>query len=393
MAVIQNVLGTNGNDTLKSTGAVEMIDGGLGLDKLVFDEGTRGVSVNLKAGTLTDSFGNKETVSGIEIVIGTSLNDKITGTDFADYLVGGDGNDSLYGGAGSDELYGGSGDDYLSGGSSSDYFVGGKGNDTISGGSGFDLVDYSDEGGSLGITVDLLANTATDTYGSTDTYTSIERVRGSDMADTFSGNNSANMFEGGGGNDTIDGLSGDDVIRGGFGDDRLLGGAGADMIAGGRGNDYMDGGSGSKDVADYANDGGWHGVSVNLTTGVAEDSWGDIDTLVSIEQIVGTDFDDWFMGKAGSNSFTGAGGNDTMSGGGGNDTFVFGLGHGRDQINDFNTGDILDLVALGFHSIAEVQAASVGHNLGTLINTGADSSILLVDVNINSLASLGYVFA
>ena len=393
MAVIQNVLGTNGNDTLRSTGAVEMINGGLGLDKLVFDEGTQGVSVNLKTGKLTDSFGNKETVSGIEIVIGTSMNDKITGSDFADYLVGGDGNDSLYGGAGSDELYGGTGDDFLSGGSSSDYFVGGKGSDTISGGSGFDMVDYSDEGGSYGVTVDLIANTATDTYSSTDTYISIERVRGSDMADTFSGNNSANMFEGGAGNDTVDGLNGDDVIRGDFGDDKLLGGSGADMIAGGRGNDYMDGGSGSKDVADYAHDGGWHGVSVNLKTGIAEDSWGDIDTLVSIECITGTEFGDWFMGKTGVNSFTGAGGDDTMAGGGGNDTFVFGLGHGNDQINDFNAGDTLDLAALGFLSVADVQAASVGHNLGTLINTGAGSSILLVDVNISSLATLGYVFA
>ena len=393
MAVIKNVLGTNGNGTLRSTAAVEMISGGLGLDKLVFDEGTRGVSVNLKTGKLTDSFGNKETVSGIEIVIGTSMNDKIIGSDFADYLVGGDGNDSLYGGAGSDELYGGTGDDFLSGGSDSDYFVGGKGFDTINGGSGFDMVDYSDEGGSNGVTVNLVTNIATDTYGSTDKYISIERVRGTDMADTFSGNNSANMFEGGAGNDTIDGLGGDDVIRGGFGNDKLLGGAGADMIAGGRGNDTMDGGSGSKDVADYANDGGWHGVSVNLTTGIAEDSWGDIDTLVSIESIVGTEFGDWFMGSAGANAFTGAGGNDTMAGGGGNDTFIFGLGHGNDQINDFNAGDVLDLAALGFHSVAEVQAVSVGHNLGTLINTGAGSSILLVDVNVNSLASLGYVFA
>ncbi len=393
MAVVLNVLGTNGNDTLKSTGAIEMIDGGLGLDKLTFEEGTQGVSVNLKTGTLTDSFGKKELVTGIEIVVGTTFNDKITGSDAADYLAAGAGNDSLYGGAGSDELYGVEGDDFLSGGSSSDYFVGGSGNDTIDGGSGFDMVDYSDEGGERGIIVDLNAKTAIDTYGDKDTYASIERIRASDLADVLSGNNSANMFEGNGGNDTMDGLGGDDILRGGFGDDKIIGGSGADMIAGGRGFDYIDGGTGSKDVADYANDGGWHGVAVNLQTGLAEDSWGDTDTLVNIESIVGTGFGDWFMGRTGSNTFTGAAGNDTMAGGGGNDTFVFETNHGHDRINDFNKGDILNLAGLGIANIDAVIAASVGHDLGVIINTGADSSILLVDVNIKSLADLGYLFA
>ncbi len=393
MAVILNVLGTNGADTLKSTGAVEVISGGDGIDKLIFDEGTKGVTVNLKYGTLTDSFGNNEKITGVEIVIGTSFADKITGSDKADYLVGGAGNDTLSGGLGQDELYGGTGNDSLSGGSDSDYFVGGAGNDTINGGAGFDLVDYSDEGGASGVTVNLLTNKATDSYGDTDTFIAIERIRGTDFADTMSGNSSANMFEGGGGNDSIDGLGGDDILRGNFGDDMIKGGTGNDMLTGGRGFDTIDGGTGTGDTVDYRADDGWHGVSVNLTTGLAEDSWGDVDKFISIERVIGTDFADWFMGNTAVNQLNGMGGNDTLSGGGGNDTFVFWADHGNDQVNDFNTGDILNLAAFGFKTVDDIIAVSSGHELGVIIQTSATSSIVLVDVNVTSLATLGYIFA
>ncbi len=393
MAVVLNVLGTNGADTLRNTGAVEVINGGDGIDKLLFDEGTRGVTVNLKTGTLTDSLGNKDKISGVEIVVGTSFADRITGSDSADYLVGGGGNDTLSGGVGQDELYGGTGNDSLSGGNDSDYFVGGSGKDTMNGGSGFDLVDYSDEGGTFGVAVDLVTNKATDSYGDTDTFVSVERVRGTDFADKLSGNNSINMFEGGGGNDTIDGLGGNDMLFGGFGDDQIAGGSGADVLVGGRGNDRLDGGAGAADVVDYSQDAGWRGISVNLTTGSAEDSWGDLDKLVNVENVIGTTLDDWIFGSKGANVITGGGGNDTLAGGGGNDTFVFAASHGHDRVTDFNAGDKQDLAALGFTSIAQAQAASEGHDLGVLIHTSATSSIILVDVNVNSLASLGYIFA
>jgi Ca2+-binding RTX toxin-like protein len=393
MAVILNVLGTDKNDTLKNTGAVEIINGGAGIDKLVFEEGKRGINVNLAKGTITDSFGNKDMVSGVEIIIGTSFNDKIVGGDNTDILVGGAGNDSLYGGGGSDELYGGTGNDYLSGGAASDYFVGGAGNDSIIGGAGFDMVDYSDEGGKSGVTVDLTANTGTDSYGDKDTFSSIERIRGSDFADKLSGGSGDNMFEGGGGNDVLDGLGGNDILNGGFGDDMILGGTGADRLTGGRGNDTLDGGSGSADVVDYSLDAGWHGVSVNLTTGSAEDTWGDVDKLVNVENVVGTEFDDWIFGSKSANVITGGAGNDTLTGGGGNDTFVFGAGHGNDRINDFNKGDKLDVSGLGFKTIEDIIATAEGNDLGVLLHTGEGSSIQLVDVNINSLASLGYIFA
>jgi Ca2+-binding RTX toxin-like protein len=390
--VILNVLGTDGNDTLRSTNGLQSFDGGAGIDKLVFDEGTQGVTVNLKTGKMTDSFGQAETLSNIEIVVGTSFNDKITGSDFADYLVGGGGNDTLSGGLGSDELYGGEGDDILIGGGDSDYFVGGAGNDTIKGGSGFDLLDYSDEGGAFGVTVNLTNKTGLDTYGDTDTITGIDRVRGTELADSLTGNGSANLLEGGDGNDMLSGLAGDDILWAGFGDDTVLGGNGNDELVGARGADMLNGGKGI-DTVNYSLDAGWHGVSVNLNTGFAEDSWGDTDTLVAIENLVGTEFADWFMGNASANTFTGGAGDDIMTGGAGADIFVFAAGHGNDQINDFTTGDMLDLRGLGFTSVADVLAASSGHDLGAVIHTGEGSSIVLVDVNVSSLASLGYIFS
>ncbi len=82
-----------------------------------------------------------------------------------------------------------------------------------------------------------------------------------------------------------------------------------------------------------------------------------------------------------------------MTGGGGNDVFVFAEGHGNDRIRDLDADDRLDLRGLGFTSVDQIVAAAEGHDLGVLIKTGADSSILLVDVNIKDVTNLGYIFA
>jgi Ca2+-binding RTX toxin-like protein len=389
--VILNVMGTDGDDILRSTGAVEMINGGSGMDTLVFDEGTRGVSVNLSTGKIRDSFGKSEVISSIEVVVGTSFNDTMTGSAGADIFDGGAGNDRISAGGGNDEIYGGAGNDSMSGGDGNDKLVGGSGNDTLNGGNGFDLADYSGEGGGSGVTVNLAKGTATDSYGDTDKLSSIEHVRGTDFADAITGNSANNFFQGGGGDDVLDGAGGDDALWGDFGADKLVGGTGNDSLAGGHGNDTLDGGKGV-DTADYAKDGGWRGVSVDLSTGFAEDSWASLDTLVSIENVTGTGFADWIRGNASANVIAGGAGDDTMIGFGGNDTFVFGADHGNDRINDFNAGDVLDFSALGFKSVEDVIAASEGHDLGVLIHTSATSSIVLVDVNVNSMASLNYLF-
>ncbi|MGL5115830.1 MAG: calcium-binding protein, partial [Beijerinckiaceae bacterium] len=146
---------TEEDDLLLNTATIEVIDGGEGLDKVSFEEGKLGIRVDLAKRTLTDSFGNKETISSVEIVIGTAFNDVITGSGAVEYLVGGAGNDRINAGAGEDEIYGGEGNDTINAGDGSDYIVGGAGNDRINGGKGFDTLDYSDEGGTKAIDINL----------------------------------------------------------------------------------------------------------------------------------------------------------------------------------------------------------------------------------------------
>ena len=108
-------------------------------------------------------------------------------------------------------------------------FQPGDGNDTIDGGVGAaDRVDYTDA--SAGVTVDLIAGTATGGSGS-DTLTGIEDVEGSEFADDITGNDSAsgNFLFGNGGNDRLNG--GDPDRAGGGGVDRFDGGSGIDTVS------------------------------------------------------------------------------------------------------------------------------------------------------------------
>lgn len=383
-----------GNDYVVGGAGRDTLAGGAGIDKLDFgaEGGTKGINVNLKSGVAYDSFGSRDSISGFEIVIGTKFDDKVTGSDNADYLVGGDGNDVLKGGGGQDELYGENGNDSLYGGDGSDALYGGAGKDYLNGGAGFDTASYYEDGGTKGISVNLLKGTAIDTFGDTDRLASIESIRGSNFDDKIVGNNGANWFRGEGGNDTLDGQGGDDVLWGGFGTDLLLGGKGNDSMNGGHGNDTLDGGVGN-DTADYSEEGGWRGISVDMTRGAATDSWGSEDALISIENIKGTGFDDWVLGDKNGNVINLGAGNDWMAGGEGKDTFVFAKGDGKDWIQDFSvTDDTLDLRAYGFASREEALSHVVAHDVGAaFVFEGAE--IILNDVNINQVADLSILFA
>ena len=83
--------------------------------------------------------------------------------------------------------------------------------------------------------------------------TSIENLKGSSFADTFTGNGGNNQLDGGGGNDIIDGGAGYDVIIGGGGNDRLAGGLGNDLLTGGTGSDVFvfNPGSGVDTITDF----------------------------------------------------------------------------------------------------------------------------------------------
>ncbi len=290
-----------------------------------------------------------------------------SGENGNDQLVGGGGADQLDGGAGNDILAGNAGADTLLGGIGSDGLFGLGGNDSIDGGAGIDEVRYDVDalnGGGGAVSVNLALGTATDGFGNTDTLANVEIVRGTALADTLTGGNAANdgleVYSGLAGNDTISGGTGFDEVRydqdtasggtatitvnlitqtaiDGFGNTDTLssiegarGTAGADTFIGNSfsntftgvgGADTIDGGGGNDEVRYDVGSG--TGVNVNLATGTANDNFGGIDTLVSIELVRGSNLADTLTGgNIASDRFEGyrgLGGNDTISGGAGFD--------------------------------------------------------------------------
>ncbi len=303
-----SMAGLGGDDDWDISAGNDTIDGGEGFDNIGHFDAPTGVVTDLGAGTTTDGFGTVDTLISIEGVDGSS---------FGDTLIGDDSNNFLDGRAGDDLLQGLGGE--------FDNFRGSQGNDTIDGGAGTDRVEYhrdADRGGLAGVMVDLDAGTATDGFGDTDTLIDIEDVRGTQFDDTIIGNGDDNYIEGEAGNDSI------------------AGGDGRDTFELGQGNDTVDGGSafvefsgGDRVRYDREHeDGGFQGVNVDLSTAVAIDSFGNTDTLISIEEIEGTNFDDVIVGSdaeeqlrgRGGDDFIDAGGgiNNDLSGGDGNDTLI-----------------------------------------------------------------------
>lgn len=169
---------------------------------------------------------------------------------------------------------------------------------------------------------------------------------GDGLANVLTGTAYADDLSGMGGDDTIDGLAGDDILNGGDGDDVLDGGLGADALDGGADTDTASYGASSEAVE----------VKLWAGTGLFGDAAGD--TLINIENLVGSAFDDQLAGNALSNHIwfgdgddTGDGGNgddvlegedgeDALFGGGGADT-LYG-GSNDDYLNGGSGDDILE---------------------------------------------------
>ena len=123
---------------------------------------------------------------------------------------------------------------------------------------------------------------------------------------TINGTNSGDTLYGTSAGDTINGLGGDDSLKGFGGADHIDGGAGIDTVF------YADSSA---------------GVGVNLATGHGVGGSAEGDTLVSIENIFGSNFNDTLTGTSGANQLHGGEGNDVIKGGGGNDYLDGGNGN------------------------------------------------------------------
>ena len=303
------ISGTSGNDVLTGTAEDETIvgyagndtiNGGSGRDKVDYSADISGVVVNLHNGTATDGWGNSDTLTAIEDVVGSNFNDILVGNnggentleglDGDDQIQGRGNHDVLYGGNGNDDLNGHNGDDTLYGGDGSDILQGSVGNDMLfgeggddlvmQGGDGDDIIDGGDGNdqlrgqndndtliGGLGIdrldgeagidTADFSAgtegvitnlattNTANDGHGFAERVLRVENIIGSDHSDTLLGSNDDNEVIGGLGGDTIKTYGGNDIIYGNAGNDYLYGGTGNDIIYDGDGLDVLYGQGGA----------------------------------------------------------------------------------------------------------------------------------------------------
>ncbi len=155
--------------------------------------------------------------------------------------------------------------------------------------------------------------------------------------------------------------------------ENAIGGVGNDTLISNSLNNVLNGNGGSDTVSyQTAN----KAVSVNLATQTATGGGGS-DTLISIENAIGSSKNDTLIGDSGSNVLHGGAGNDTLNGGAGND-FIYGdLGNdtlnggagadvfvfadsSNDMIKDFQTGvDKIDLSA--FHVDSSAVKISAGN--------------------------------
>ncbi len=358
---IENLIGSQYNDTLIGDANANIIEGGLGNDTLSGGAGddtasyagsTAGVTVSLALQGAAQNTGaaGTDTLAEFENLQGSALNDNLSGDATANTVSGGAGDDTLATGGNA--------------GGTVDLLDGGTGSDTAS------FADYT-----ANVTARLNGandGTANIAGAAIATLRGIENLTGGAGNDILIGDDNANVLEGGLGNDVLDGGAGIDTLlftgttgvtvnltaltAQGLGDDTVLGfenvrtGSGADSVTGdagnntlfdGGGNDIYDGAAGA-DTVDYS--GSTSSVTVNLNTTIAQTvgAFGGSDTITNMENVIGaTNFANTLVGgNTTANRLVGGTLADFVIGGGLADTLVGGAGNDimfGDYVNTFNT--------------------------------------------------------
>ena len=354
--------GLGGDDIILGLGADDLLIGGPGADEMIGGPGDDLYDVDDVGDAVVELEG--EGIDTVVSAIDFALPDFVENLRLNGIGLSGTGNGLA------NIILGGAGDDILNGGA---------GDDVLTGGAGVDRVDYAAESGGGAVAADLLAGTATDTFGDSDTLVGILNVRAGAGGDTLRGDDGANVLDGGAGGDRLVGHGGADTLIGGgdrdrvdysyesgggavfadfatgvfidthgdtdslvevesitggaaadrlfgdAGDNGLSGAAGDDLIVGRAGADTLVGGDGF-DTLDYAQDGGAGAVTVDLAARSATDTHGDTDFVFGFEEVIGTDQADVLMGDALANRFLGGAGDDTLLGGDGDDELQGGAG-------------------------------------------------------------------
>ncbi len=117
----------DGNDTYNGDGGSDTLDLSL-----------TNANANVTAGAASSAQIGNDTLNGIENLIGSQGNDTINFAAGVNVIDGQGGNDTINSGAGNDIVLGGSGNDTINAGAGADRITGGTGNDTMTGGANVD---------------------------------------------------------------------------------------------------------------------------------------------------------------------------------------------------------------------------------------------------------------
>ncbi|MBO6629674.1 MAG: hypothetical protein JJ939_14760, partial [Alphaproteobacteria bacterium] len=350
--------GEAGNDYFEAGARNLDIHGGTGIDTVSYRNATTNVWASLVDGGLYGG-ADGDTFSGIE---------RLIGGNFADRLWGDDESNLIAGLSGDDRIYAGGGDDHIEGG---------VGADRIDGGDGLDVVSYITSSAGVSVT---LGEAGVETFGqfgdaAGDRLLNVEQLIGSHFSDELTGNSGANILAGESGNDFIEGAAGADTLIGGQGfdflvyrgsdaavtvnlkeetasgghaegdrfaafegiigssfADTLIGDDGVNVLEGGAGADYIDGGAGN-DAVSYAES--TSGVTLDFVNNIFSGGDAEGDTLVNIENAIGSNHDD-VITVAGDKIVLAGAGNDTIRAFGGNVRIDGGAGFDRATFEDFD---------------------------------------------------------
>ena len=260
------------NDTLMGGAGADTLDGGLGTaDTAEYSSSSSAVSIALdNAGGATASGGDAagDQLSSIENLIGSAFDDVLVGN------------------AASNRIDGGAGNDFIRGGGNTVGVI-----EFLIGGSGIDTADYSTSAaGVIARLSDSLTGGSLSNGGDAegDVLVTMENIIGSNFNDQLFGASAANLLDGGLGNDLLTGGVGADILKGGDGIDTAFYGTSASAV---------------QIVLD----------NTGAALGVGGDAAGD--QFSSIENLIGSAFNDVLVGNALTNRLEGGAGNDFFRGG------------------------------------------------------------------------------
>ena len=326
---LENIVGSNFNDTLTGNYGNNRLDGGLGTDKMIGSYGDDTYVVNATKDTVTEIAG--QGTDTIETSLATHSIAKLTAVENLTYIGGL--NFTGTGNALNNVIRGGIGNDILNGGIGADMLVGGAGNDTYVVDNAGDVVDES-----TGAGADLVQSSVSFNLG--DGVHAVGDVENL----TLTGKLAINGTGTGLGNS-------------------IVGNSKVNVIEGKGGGDYLDGGSGI-DTVSYASSA--QGVMVwlngaTLTNAYGGDAQGDM--IRNFENIVGSMWADTLSGSSAANVIDGGAGGDTMAGGAGNDTYVV------DDVGDV----ITEALSAGTDLVKSSVTHALGLNVENLTQTGSSN--------------------